>query len=63
MVALGQLPNPITGKSDIRLSQAKHQIDMLAILEQKTVGNRTPDESALLEELLHQLRLAYIMMK
>src|SRR3954470_17169016 len=27
MIALGQIPNPITGKSDLRLNQAKHHID------------------------------------
>jgi hypothetical protein len=63
MVAMGQVPNPITGKADVRLNQAKHFIDSLAMLEQKTAGNRTADESALLDDLLHQLRLAFVMMQ
>lgn len=61
MIALGQVPNPITGKVEQRLKQAKHYIDTLAVLEEKTAGNRTPDESALLSEILHQLRMAYVM--
>ncbi len=63
MIALGQIPNPITGKIDLRLLQAKHYIDTLGMLEQKTTGNRTAEESALLDELLHQLRMAYVMMQ
>jgi hypothetical protein len=60
LVALGDVPNPITGKLDRQPKQAKHFIDTLAMLEQKTEGNRTPEESALLNSLLHQLRMAYV---
>ncbi len=63
MIALGQIPNPITGKADVRLNQAKHHIDTLAMLEQKTAGNRTAEESAMLNELLHQLRMAFVVMQ
>lgn len=62
MIALGQVPNPITGKVDFRSAQAKHYIDTLSMLEEKTKGNRTPDESTLLTEMLHQLRMGYVMM-
>jgi hypothetical protein len=61
MMALGQLPNPITGKTELRLHQAKHFVDTLAMLEEKTSGNRTPEETGLLNELLHQLRMAYVL--
>jgi hypothetical protein len=63
MIALGQIPNPLTGKASVRLNQAKHYIDTLAMLEEKTAGNRTDDESAMMTELLHQLRLAYVMLQ
>jgi hypothetical protein len=63
MIALGQVPNPITGKTDLRIKQAKHYIDTLGMLEEKTAGNRTPDESALFSDLLHQLRMAYVMLQ
>jgi Domain of unknown function (DUF1844) len=63
MIALGQVPNPITGKVDVRLNQAKHYIDTLGLLEEKTTGHRSVDESALLSELLHQLRMAFVMMR
>ncbi len=59
-MALGVLPNPATNKADVHLDQAKHVIDMLAMLEQKTEGNRTAEESDGLEAALHELRLAYV---
>jgi hypothetical protein len=63
MIALGQVPNPLTGKTELRLKQAKHYIDTLGMLEEKTAGNCTPDESALFTDLLHQLRMAYVMLQ
>jgi len=59
-ISLGLLPNPITQKAEVRPNQARHAIDMLAMLQEKTEGNRSPDESADLEAALHELRLAYV---
>ena len=59
-VAFGHVPNPIDGKTEVRLDLAKHAIDMLVIVEQKTKGNLAPEEAAMLEAVLHQLRLAYV---
>jgi len=59
-VSLGLMPNPLTNKAEVRLAHAKHTIDLLAMLQEKTTGNRTPEESEELEAVLHQLRLAYI---
>lgn len=39
---------------------ARHFIDMLDVLEQKTKGNVTDEEAAFLKEALHQLRLAFV---
>lgn len=60
VMALGLAPNPLTNKADVQLERAKHAIDLLDVLQRKTEGNRTPDESEELEAVLHQLRLAYI---
>ncbi|HZN37082.1 MAG TPA: DUF1844 domain-containing protein [Pirellulaceae bacterium] len=60
MVALGQVPNPLDGKTEVRLDLAKHVIEMLAILEQKTKGNLDADEVKMLESVLHQLRMAFV---
>jgi hypothetical protein len=59
-IALGLLPNPVSDKSEVRLEQAKHSIDLLTMLQQKTRGNLAPDESEELEAALHQLRLAFV---
>src|SRR5215831_17105196 len=59
-VAFGQVPNPIDGKTEVRLDLAKHAIDMLAIVEAKTRGNLTAEEDAMLGAVLHQLRMAYL---
>jgi hypothetical protein len=57
---LGQTPNPMTGKSEVRLDMAKHFIDTLAILQEKTKGNLTAEEAALLDAVLHQARVGYV---
>jgi len=59
-VAFGLVPNPMDGKTEVRLELGRHAIDMLDILEQKTKGNLTPDEAQFLEHVLHQLRLGFI---
>ncbi len=60
MVSLGIFPNPVTNKPQRLLNQAKHLVDMLEVLQNKTEGNRTAEESALLDDTLHQLRMAYV---
>ncbi len=60
MTALGAMPNPATGKPEQSLPLAKHFIDTLEVLQQKTEGNRTPEESDDLESMLHQLRMGYV---
>ncbi len=60
MVALGILPNPLTKKRDRMPNQAKHLIDLLGVLQAKTEGNRTAEESEVLDNTLHDLRMAYV---
>jgi hypothetical protein len=60
LMALGQVPHPVTGQAQTHRSQAKYLIDMLDVLRTKTQGNLTPGEQQLIESLLHQLRLAFV---
>ena len=60
MLNLGTLPNPMTGKTDRNLPQAKHAIDLVEVLQEKTKGNCNPQEVAMLQNLLHELRMAYV---
>lgn len=60
LMALGRIPNPITRQAVKNLDTARHFIDTLAMLEEKTRGNLTTDERRLLEEVQHQLRSLYV---
>lgn len=60
MVALGQLPNPMTGKDEPNREHARYAIDMLGVLAEKTKGNLEPEEERGLQEVLHQLRMAFV---
>lgn len=57
---LGEIPNPSTGQRMLSLPIAKHYIDLLAILEQKTRGNLEPDEKKQLDQLLYEGRMRYV---
>ena len=61
--ALAYLGNPITPeseKTEPNLPLARYTIDTIEILKEKTEGNRTKEETELLEEVLTQLRLIYL---
>ena len=60
MATLGHLPNPATGKAEINKPYAKHYIDTLEMLGEKTKGNLTDDESKILADALHAMRMAYV---
>jgi hypothetical protein len=61
MISLGLMPHPGTGKAaEPDFAQAKHFIDTVEMLQQKSEGNRTPEESESLESVLHELRMMYI---
>ena len=59
-ICLGLVPDPVSGKPEKNLPAAKHMIDILEVLQQKTEGNRTTEETEDIEALLHQLRMAYV---
>ena len=58
--ALGKIANPLSGKTETSLPQARHAIDMLAMLERKTEGHLTEAERRILSNALTQLRLNYV---
>ena len=60
MVAMGLLPSPGSDKPEVHLEQAKHAIDTLQMLQEKTEGNRTPEETNEIDTMVHELRLSYI---
>ena len=60
MVALGLVPHPTSGESEPDLGQAKHFIGTIELLLEKTEGNRSEEESEMIEEVLHQLRMGFV---
>jgi hypothetical protein len=58
--SMGVIEVPGAPKTEVRLDVAKHLIDTVALLQEKTKGNVTPEEAKLLEDALHQLRMAYM---
>lgn len=59
-IALGQVPNPATQKTEKDIQQAQFLIDTLDMLHKKTAGNLTPEEIELLENVLYELKMRYV---
>ncbi len=60
MMSLGVMANPVNGEKQTDLRMAKHFIDTLEMLQEKTTGNTDEEESKMFDEVLHLLRMAYI---
>lgn len=60
LVLLGEVPNPYTNKKEEDLEAARHTVDILGMLKDKTKGNLTEDEDQLLESVLYEVRLKYM---
>jgi hypothetical protein len=60
LLHLGELEHPDVGAPQKDLSLAKHTIDILVMLEEKTKGNLTAAEEKLIASLLYDLRLRYV---
>jgi len=57
---LGQIPNPKTGEGEVNLELAKMFIDQLAMIQEKTRGNLSNEESTVLRNALSNLQMAYV---
>jgi hypothetical protein len=60
LVALGKMPAPDGEPHPIDLETARHLIDVLAMLEDKTKGNLDETERKLLASLVYDLRVAFV---
>jgi hypothetical protein len=59
-MGLGIAAHPGTGKAEKNLPQARHAIDLLGMLQEKTKGNLSGEEVKLLEAVLQDLRMGYV---
>jgi Domain of unknown function (DUF1844) len=57
---LGQIPNPKTGEGEVNLELAKIFIDQLAMIQEKTRGNLSSEEAAVLRDTLSNLQMVYV---
>jgi hypothetical protein len=60
LMHMGEVEHPTSGVAEKNLPMAKHSIDILSMLQEKTKGNLSPPEAELLENLLYDLRLQYV---
>ncbi|MBN2506049.1 MAG: DUF1844 domain-containing protein [Verrucomicrobia bacterium] len=60
MMFLGKIPHPQTGKTVVDLDAAQMFIDNLEMIERKTQGNLTRDETSLLRQHLMNARMVFV---
>src|SRR6186713_2999549 len=57
---LGQIPNPQSGEGEVNLELAKMFIDQLAMIQEKTRGNLSNEEAAVLRNTISNLQMAFV---
>jgi hypothetical protein len=60
LVHMGVAPDPQGGAAEKNLPLAHHTIDTLEMLQTKTRGNLSDEESKLLQSVLYELRMSYV---
>jgi len=60
LVHLGEIQHPDSAETKENISLARQTIDLLAMLEEKTRGNLTSEETRFLSDLLADLRLKFV---
>lgn len=61
LVQLGEVPDPDSGAVSENLLMAKHTIDVLSMLQEKTKACLDADERRLLDGILYEVRMKYVM--
>ncbi|MDY0391566.1 MAG: DUF1844 domain-containing protein [Desulfobulbus oligotrophicus] len=57
---MGELEHPETRERVVDRELAKHSIDTLALIADKTRGNLEPDENELLTRILYELKMRFV---
>ena len=60
MAAMGQLPDEDGKPLPVSLPFARHFIDLIGVIEDKTRNNLTSEETGFLNNTLHHLRLMFV---
>lgn len=59
-MAMGGYEDPKTKRRYVDLEVAKHYIDTLSVLEEKTKGNLSEEEKKMLDQALYECRMQYV---
>jgi Domain of unknown function (DUF1844) len=60
LMQLGMMPAERGAQPQVDIIGARHTIDTLALLQEKTKGNVTQEEENVLETVIYQLRMRYV---
>jgi len=60
MFQLGLMAGPGGERIPPDMANARRTIDLLQVLQEKTAGNLTPNESRLLDDVLYELRMTFV---
>ena len=60
LLHLGEIPDPQTQSKKEDLQLAKHSIDIIAMLRDKTNGNLNEEEQKFIDNILADLRIRYV---
>jgi hypothetical protein len=60
LMHLGEIEGPEGRKGELNLPLARHHIDLVAMLQEKTKGNLTGEEERLLHQVVYDLRMRFI---
>jgi len=60
LIHLGEIHDPELRERSVNIPAAKHTIEILEIIKDKTNGNLDEDEAKLLNDIIYTLRLKYV---
>lgn len=63
LMSMGLTPDPNTGKTEADKNVARFNVDLLAMLKEKTKGNLTQEESDFLNQILQDLQIKFLQLK
>ena len=60
LLHLGEIADPQSGETKKDIDMAKHSIDIIAMLKEKTKGNLTDEEQKFIDNILADLRFRFV---
>ncbi|MBN2418672.1 MAG: DUF1844 domain-containing protein [Deltaproteobacteria bacterium] len=60
LLHMGEIADPQTGQKKVDIPMAKHSIDIISMLKDKTKGNLDNEEQQFIDNILTELRLRYV---